>query len=117
MLSLNGVRAAFAIQHLAASQKLIRNPFFSFTYFPNTKRPPKTPEKFSSTLKGGKKDYTPKDEWRNYERAATPQEFHSKEEYSKIPFDPNIRHRIPNIANSLVYRALGETPWEPQHDP
>jgi hypothetical protein len=49
----------------------------------------------------------PKDEWRNYEKAAPVQEFHTKEEYSRIAFDPNIRHRIPSISNSLIYRALG----------
>lgn len=73
--------------------------------------------KFTAFLKGGEKDYMPKDEWKNYENAAPPQEFHTKEEYSRIAFDPNIRHRIPSIPNSLIYRALGEVPYEPQHDP
>jgi hypothetical protein len=30
--------------------------------------------------------------------------FVPKEEYTKIPFDPNIRHRLPEIPNHLMYR-------------
>ena len=41
--------------------------------------------------------------------------FMPKEEFSKIPFDPNIRHRIDDIPNKLIYRALlGK---EPAKDP
>ena len=39
-----------------------------------------------------------------------------KEEYNKIPFDPNVRHRIDPIDNTLIYRALRgiEPEYEPQ---
>lgn len=72
--------------------------------------------KFSAFLKGGEKDYTVKDEWKNFTKHPVPK-WTDKEEYSRIPFDPNIRHRIPQMSNSLVYRALGEVPWEPLYDP
>jgi large subunit ribosomal protein L13 len=29
-------------------------------------------------------------------------EYKQKEEFSKIPFDPNIRHRLPEIPNHLM---------------
>ena len=29
-------------------------------------------------------------------------EYQQKEEFSKIPFDPNIRHRLPEIPNHLM---------------
>ena len=77
---------------------------------------PHKENKFSAFLKGGEKDYTVKDEWKNYTKAPV-LPFHTKEEYSKIPFDPNIRHRLPSIPNSLIYRAIGEVPWDPIHEP
>jgi hypothetical protein len=68
--------------------------------------------KFSAFLKGGEKDYKVKDEWKNYTKYPV-KSFVDKEEYSKLAFDPNIRHRIPTMPNSLVYRAIAEVPWEP----
>ena len=73
--------------------------------------------KFSAFLKSGEKDYFIKDEWKNFVKAAPVQRFDVKEEFSRIPFDPSIRHRLPSIPNSLVYRALGEIPWDPQFEP
>ena len=32
--------------------------------------------------------------------------FVPKEEYTRLPFDPNIRHRMEEMPNQLVYRAL-----------
>ena len=42
--------------------------------------------------------------------------FVPKEEYSRIKFDPNIRHRMDNIDTTLTYRALAykEPDYEPQ---
>jgi hypothetical protein len=32
--------------------------------------------------------------------------FELKEEFTRIPFDPNVRHRLPSIPNHLTYRYL-----------
>jgi len=32
--------------------------------------------------------------------------FKPKEESTRIPFDPNVRHNLPNIPNHLTYRFL-----------
>ena len=29
-----------------------------------------------------------------------------KEEYSRIPFDPNVRHELPKMPNDLQYKFL-----------
>jgi len=44
------------------------------------------------------------------------EQFEPKQEYSRIEFDPNIRHRIDEFPNSLIYRSLvGRVPEkEPQ---
>ena len=73
--------------------------------------------KFSAHLKGGEKDYKVVDEWKNYEKAAPIQKFHTKEEFSKLAFDSNIRHTIPTVHNSLVYRALTDLTLPPTYDP
>jgi hypothetical protein len=31
-------------------------------------------------------------------------EYQQKEEFSKIPFDPNVRHRLPEVPNHMMYR-------------
>ena len=35
--------------------------------------------------------------------------FKPKEEFTKRPFDPNIRHRMDDITNDLIYRGLNQT--------
>ena len=44
------------------------------------------------------------------------EEFVPKKEYTRIPFDPNIRHRIDDIDNKLIWRSLVgiEPDYEPQ---
>lgn len=128
MFSFNGVRAASLMQlsscNLTASQIIFRMPLISsskasFSY--KTRAPEPKLEtaqkfkefKFDSFLKGGEKDYKVVDEWKNFERAATPEKFITKEEYSKIKFDPNIRHRLPEMPNSLVYRAINDLALPP----
>jgi hypothetical protein len=63
--------------------------------------------KFSAFNKpdGIPRDYTVKDEWKLRMRTL-PEKFVPKEEYSKRPFDPNIRHRMDTISNDLLYRGL-----------
>jgi hypothetical protein len=63
--------------------------------------------KFSAFRKpdGIERDYTVKDEWK-LRMNKNPTKFVPKEEYSKRPFDPNIRHRIDTISNDLIYRGL-----------
>lgn len=124
MFTFNGVRAVsfMKVQHITACQLLANQ---TFVLFHTKTKGPEIKEdtvmahkenKFSAFLKGGEKDYTVKDEWKNYTKVPR-HTFNSKEEYSKLPFDPNIRHRLPSMPNSLVYRAIGEVPWDPMHEP
>jgi large subunit ribosomal protein L13 len=62
--------------------------------------------KFSAFGKDEKvRDYSVKDEWKlRMEKSAT--RFEPKPEFSKRPFDPQIRHRIDEISNDLILRGL-----------
>ncbi len=66
--------------------------------------------KFSAFNKqdGLERDYSVKDEWKN-RMAKSADRFKPKEEFTKRPFDPNIRHRIDEISNDLIYRGLNQT--------
>lgn len=33
-------------------------------------------------------------------------EYQPKEEFTRIPFDENVRHRLPKIPNHLMYRFM-----------
>ena len=44
----------------------------------------------------------------------TPTNFEAKKEFTIRPFDTNIRHRIDDIENGLIYRGLEQAP--PQKD-
>ena len=45
----------------------------------------------------------------------TPEPFALKPEYSQVEFDPNVRHRMDEINNKLIYRSLVYK--EPDVDP
>jgi hypothetical protein len=66
--------------------------------------------KFSAFNKqdGLERDYSVKDEWKN-RMAKSADRFKPKEEFTKRPFDPNIRHRMDEISNDLIYRGLNQT--------
>ncbi len=66
--------------------------------------------KFSAFNKqdGLERDYSVKDEWKN-RMAKSADSFKPKEDFTKRPFDPNIRHRMDEISNDLIYRGLNQT--------
>jgi len=43
------------------------------------------------------------------------EEFVPKKEYTRVPFDPNIRHRIDDIDNKLIWRSM--VGIEPDYEP
>ncbi len=62
--------------------------------------------KFSAFGKDDKvRDYSIKDEWKLRMEKSAPR-FEPKPEFSRRTFDPNIRHRIDDISNDLIYRGL-----------
>ena len=63
--------------------------------------------KFSAFNKpdGIKREYDVKDEWKN-RMSKSADRFKPKDEYTKLAFDPNIRHRMDTISNDLIYRGL-----------
>ena len=67
--------------------------------------------------RGGEKDYTVRDEWKKFEEKAPFIPFDTKEEFSRIPFDPAIRHRLPQMPNDLIYRAITESGLPPRLPP
>ena len=42
-------------------------------------------------------------------------EYQPKEEFTKIPFDENIRHNLPTIPNHVMYRFMYG--FEPESEP
>jgi hypothetical protein len=67
--------------------------------------------------RSGMKDYKVREEWRKYDEKAPPIPFHAKEEFTRIAFDPAIRHRLPTMPNDLVYRAVTDTFMPPRFPP
>jgi len=64
---------------------------------------------------GKEKDYNVRDEWKKRVSLTKPQPFVPKPEYSRLQFDPNVRHRMPEISNDTLYRMVGN--YVPQKDP
>lgn len=60
------------------------------------------------------KDYSVKDEWKK-RLGKLPEPFVPKPEVERIPFNPNIRHRLDEIPNDLIYRGIDVLP--PRKDP
>ena len=72
--------------------------------------------RFSAFNKEGKeRDYNVRDEWKKRVALTKPQPFVPKPEYSRLQFDPNVRHRMPEISNDTLYRMVGN--YVPQKDP
>jgi hypothetical protein len=49
-----------------------------------------------------------KDEWKRRVELLKPDRFTPKPEASRLEFDPNIRHRMPEVSNDLIYRILDD---------
>ena len=82
---------------------------------PATRRAQKELKKQKFSSFGKSEEYTVEaDRMVPFENMSEFEPFVPKEEFSKIPFDPNIRHRLPTIPNHLVEKAfashLPETP-------
>jgi len=67
--------------------------------------------------RSGMKDYKVREEWRKYDEKAPHLPFHPKEEFTRIAFDPAVRHRLPTMPNDLIYRAMTETHLPPRFPP
>jgi large subunit ribosomal protein L13 len=71
--------------------------------------------KFSAFNKpdGVDRDYTVKDEWKR--RESPPGErFVPKPEFTRRPWDENVRHRIDDIHNELIFRGISYDTVKPE---
>jgi hypothetical protein len=70
--------------------------------------------KFSAFAKK-QRDYTPEDRVQAMINASSQERFQPKEEFTRLKFDPNVRHRLPEMDNTIVYRAMQG--FEPDYEP
>ena len=74
-------------------------------YFSTREVQPEKKLNFSAFSRGGQKNYSVEDQ--NKKRMTEIAEpFVPKDEFTRIPFDPNIRHRMDDVDNTLIYRSL-----------
>ncbi len=55
------------------------------------------------------KDYSVKDEWK-LKMKGMAEPFTPKPEFSRLAFDPNIRHNMEDLPNDLIYRTFDVVP-------
>lgn len=71
--------------------------------------------KFSAFNKpdGVEKEYTVKDEWKRRMNMKG-ERFEPKEEFTRRPWDENIRHRMDEIHNDLIYKGMSYDTVKPE---